>query len=55
MFKIENEPKWMTFETVSNIQSKSLAVLDSIKAFHCAFEAWKKLRDCCICSQGDYF
>jgi hypothetical protein len=33
------------FETVSDIQTKSRAVLDSIKKndFHDAFEAWKKL------------
>jgi hypothetical protein len=45
------------FETVSDIQRESQAVLDSIKEnyFHGAFEAWKKQWDRCICSQGDYF
>jgi hypothetical protein len=35
--------KGRRFETVSDIQSESQAVLDSIKEndFHCAFEAWK--------------
>jgi hypothetical protein len=44
-------------ETVSDIQGESQAVLDSIKEnyFHGAFEAWKKRRDRCIRSQGDYF
>jgi hypothetical protein len=44
-------------ETVSDIQRKSQAVLDSIQNndFHGAFEAWKKRWDCCIYSQGDYF
>jgi hypothetical protein len=41
---------------VSDIQRESQAVLDSIKEnyFRCAFEAWKKLWDRCIHSQGDY-
>jgi hypothetical protein len=45
------------FETVSDIQRESQPVLDSIKEddFHGAFEAWKKRRDRCISSQGDYF
>jgi hypothetical protein len=45
------------FETISDIQRKSLAVLDNIKEndFHGAFEAWKKRRDTCsIRSEGDY-
>jgi hypothetical protein len=42
---------------VSDIQRESQAVLDTIKEnyFHGAFEAWKKLWDCCIFSQGEYF
>jgi hypothetical protein len=46
-----------TFETVSDIQMESQAVLDSIKEndFQGAFEAWKKRWDCCILSQGVYF
>jgi hypothetical protein len=46
-----------SFETVSDIQRKSQAVLKSIKEndFHGAFEAWTKLWDHCIHSQGDYF
>jgi hypothetical protein len=49
--------KGRRFETVSDIQSESQAVLDSIKDndFHDAFEAWKKRWDRCIRSQGDYF
>jgi hypothetical protein len=45
------------FETVSDIQKKSQAVLNSIKEnyFHGASEAWKKRWDRCIHSQGDYF
>jgi hypothetical protein len=45
------------FETASDIQTESQAVLDSIKEndFHGAFEAWKKRWGHCICSQGDYF
>jgi hypothetical protein len=49
--------KGRRFETVSDIQRESQAVLHSIRdnAFHGAFEAWKKRWDRCICSQGDYF
>jgi hypothetical protein len=45
------------FETVSDIQRESQAVLDSIKEnyFHGAFVAWKKRWNRCIRSQGDYF
>jgi hypothetical protein len=45
------------FETVSDIQRESQAVLDSIKEndFHGAFEAWKKRWDHCVRSKGDYF
>jgi hypothetical protein len=45
------------FETVSVIQRKSQAILDSIKEnyFHCALEAWKKRWDRCIRSRGDNF
>jgi histone-lysine N-methyltransferase SETMAR len=49
--------KGRSFETESDIQRESQAVLDSIKEnyFHDAFDAWKRRWDCCICSQGDYF
>jgi hypothetical protein len=49
--------KGRRFVTVSDIQRESQAVLDSIKEndFHGAFEAWEKLWDRCIRSQGDYF
>jgi hypothetical protein len=49
--------KGRSFETVSDIQMESQAVLDSIKGsdFHGAFEAWKKRWDRCIRSQGGYF
>jgi hypothetical protein len=49
--------KAQRFETVSNIQRESQVVLNSIKEndFHGVFEAWKKIWDCCIRSQGDYF
>jgi hypothetical protein len=46
------------FETVSDIQKESQAVLDSVKEndFHGAFEALeKKRRDRSIRSQGGYF
>jgi hypothetical protein len=48
--------KGRRFETVSDIQRESQAVLDSFKKndFHSAFDAWKKRRDQCIRSQGDY-
>jgi hypothetical protein len=49
--------KGRRFETVSDIQRETQAVLDSIKEndFHGASEAWKKRWDCCIRSQGGYF
>jgi hypothetical protein len=49
--------KGQRFETASDTQKESQAVLNSIKEndFHGAFEAWKKRWDRCICSQGDYF
>jgi hypothetical protein len=49
--------KGRRFETVSDIQRESQAVLDSIKEnyFHCAFDAWKKRWDRRIHSQGGYF
>jgi hypothetical protein len=49
--------KRLRFETVSDIQRESQAVLNSIKEndFHSAFEAWEKQWDRCIHSQGDYF
>jgi hypothetical protein len=45
------------YKTVSDIQRESQAVLNSIKEnyFHSAFEARKKRRAYCICSQGNYF
>jgi hypothetical protein len=45
------------FETVSDTQRESQAVLNSIKEndFHAAFEAWKKSMGSLILSQGDYF
>jgi nicotinamide riboside kinase len=44
------------FETASDFQRESQAVLDSIKEnyFHGAFEAWKERRHRCIRSQLDY-
>jgi hypothetical protein len=55
--KLNMKLKGQCFETVSDIQTKSQAVLDTIKEndFHGAFEACKKEWDCCIHSQGDYF
>jgi hypothetical protein len=49
--------KGRRFETVSDIQRESQAVLDSVhhNDFHGAFEAWKERWDRCICSQGDYY
>jgi hypothetical protein len=42
--KLKIKPKWWCFETVSDIQRKLQAVLNSIKEndFHGVFEAWKK-------------
>jgi hypothetical protein len=55
--KLKIKPKGRRFETLSDIQRESQAVLDSIKEnyFYGALEAWKKLLDRCILSQGDYF
>jgi hypothetical protein len=49
--------KGRCFETLSDIQRESQAVLESIKEndFHGAFEAWKKRWDRCIRTQGDCF
>jgi hypothetical protein len=54
--KLKTKLKGRRFETVSNIQRESQAVLDSIKEndFHGAFEVWKKRCDHCVRSQGDY-
>jgi hypothetical protein len=45
------------FETVSDIQRESKAVLDSSKEnyFHGVFEAWNRRWDRCVRSHGDYF
>jgi hypothetical protein len=55
--KLKMKLKGRRFETVSDIQRESQAVVDSIQDsdFHGAFEACKKRLDSCICSQGDYF
>jgi hypothetical protein len=55
--KLKMKLKGQHFETVSDIQRDSQAVLDSIKEndFLGAFEVCKKRQDCCIRSQGDYF
>jgi hypothetical protein len=55
--KLKMKLKGWHFETASDIQRESQAVLNSINQndFHSAFEAWKKLWDHCIHSQGDYF
>jgi hypothetical protein len=55
--KLKIKLKGRRFETVSDIQRESPAVLDSIKEndFHGAFEEWKKRWDRCIRSQGEYF
>jgi hypothetical protein len=49
--------KGRLFETASDFQRESQAVLDSIKEnyFNDAFEAWRKLWDRCIRPQGEYF
>jgi hypothetical protein len=54
---LKMKQKGRHFETVSDIQRVSQAVLNSIKEndFHCVLEAWKKRWDHCIHSQGDYF
>jgi hypothetical protein len=55
--KLKTKLKGRRFETVSDIQRESQAVLDNIKEndFQGAFETWKKLLDHCIRSQGNYF
>jgi histone-lysine N-methyltransferase SETMAR len=55
--KLKMKLKGRRFETVSDIQRESQAVLDSIREddLHGAFEAWKKRWDCCIRSQEDCF
>jgi hypothetical protein len=55
--KIKIKLKGRRFQTVSDIQRESQAVLHSIKEndLHGAFEAWKKEWDLCIRSQGEYF
>jgi DNA-binding GntR family transcriptional regulator len=48
--KLKMKLKGRRFETVSDIQRESQAILDSIKEndFHGAFEAWKKHLERCI-------
>jgi histone-lysine N-methyltransferase SETMAR len=55
--KFKIKLKEQHFETVSDFQRESQAVLNSIKEndFHGGLEAWKKRWDHCIRSQGDYF
>jgi hypothetical protein len=55
--KLKIKLKGRRFEIMSDIQRESQAVSDSIKEnyLHGAFEAWKKLWDRCIRSQGDSF
>jgi hypothetical protein len=47
--KLKIKLKGLRFETVSDSEWESQAVLDSIKEndFYGAFEAWKKLEDRC--------
>jgi hypothetical protein len=56
---LKTKTKGRRFETVSDIQRESQAVLDNTKEndFHGASEAWKKKKNDnrCIRSQGDYF
>jgi hypothetical protein len=55
--KLKMKLKGRRFETVSDTQRVSQAVLDSIKEndFHGSSELWKKRWDGCIRSQGDCF
>jgi hypothetical protein len=55
--KLKMKLKGRRFETVSDIQRKPQAVLDSMKEndFHGTFEVWRKRWDPYIRSQGDYF
>jgi hypothetical protein len=55
--KLKMNVKGRHFETVSDIQRKSQAMLDIIKEndFHGAFAPWKRKWDRCVRSQGDYF
>jgi hypothetical protein len=53
---LKTKLKGRRFETVSDIQRESQAVLHSIKGndVHGTFEVWKKQWDHCIHSKGDY-
>jgi histone-lysine N-methyltransferase SETMAR len=55
--KLKMKLKGRRFETVSDIQRESQAVLDNVgeNYFHGASETCKKRWDRCICSQGDHF
>jgi transposase len=55
--KLKMKLKGRRFETVSDIQRESQAVLDSIKEidFYCAFEPLKKRWNHYLRFQGDYF
>jgi hypothetical protein len=55
--KLKTKLKGRRFETESDIQRESQAVLHSVKEndFHGTFQVWKKLWDRCIRSQGDSF
>jgi hypothetical protein len=55
--KLKMKLKGKHFETVSDIQTESPAVLDSIKEndFHGAFEVWEKQWNHCKHSQDEYF
>jgi hypothetical protein len=55
--KLKMKLKGRRFETVSDTQRESKAVLDSIEEnyFYGAFEVWKKQWHLCIRSQGNYF
>jgi hypothetical protein len=55
--KLKMKLKEQHYETVSDIQRQSQAVLNNIKEndFHGAFEAWKERLTHCVRSQGEYF
>jgi transposase len=54
--KLKMKLKGWCFETVSDIQTESQAVFESMgNDLHSALQAWQKWWDVCIRSQGDYF
>ena len=55
--KLKSVPKGQPFESVKETKENLLAELSSIpkEAFHECFQNWKKRREQCIRSGGEYF